>query len=676
MTQQPPQEIVPGTVLEFFDDKKIVCGVCIDRKEARLSVLTEQNREINLSRGRVLHFGEQTLSLGLSRDDMVQRLATTTAQRKALMEQVQIEELWSLLEGEDRGFSAAELAGYIFADSLTDHHVAAVLRVMLAERLYFKYKAGEFFPRSAERLEQLRQEREILEEQERLLEEGATWLQRAWQRQGSATPPASRDRLIEAVKSFCLFGQESPDYAFAKELLKRAGITQPQGAFRLLVRLGIWQENENLYLHQHGITVDFPDAVETLANERVALAPQLLQEANGRRDLRSLETITIDSAFTRDYDDALSLRPAGEGLYELGVHISDAAAFVMSGDALDEEAQERASSLYLPDGRITMLPPSLSEGVCSLRAHEDRLAMSFLVTMDSDANIVRHEIVPSVVNIRTQMTYLEVNQQLEQRDILRWLHHLSLKLQQRRLDQGAIILPLPELRVWVNPEGMIQVSRYDKETPSQTIVSELMILANQLAAGFFAERTIPSIFRSQDECRPETNQVASEYELFHVYRRRRLFTRAELVTRAKPHCSVGVPHYTSITSPIRRYVDLAVQRQLKHVLEKGLPLYSEEELQQLITRLEAPHSRIVSIRRKWTRYWVLKYMEQEDFQVLDALVLDQNNRFAHLLLPDFMLETNMLVEEKGKTQAGEMIRVKIEHIKPREDILRVKLSRG
>jgi exoribonuclease-2 len=215
MTQQPPQEVVPGTVLEFFDDKKIVCGVCIDRKEARLSVLTEQNREINLSRGRVLHFGEQTLNLGLSRDDMVQRLATTTAQRKALMEQVQIEELWSLLEGEDRGFSAAELAGYIFADSLTDHHVAAVLRVMLAERLYFKYKAGEFFPRSAERLEQLRQEREILEEQERLLEEGATWLQRAWQRQGSATPPASRDRLIEAVKSFCLFGQESPDYAFA-----------------------------------------------------------------------------------------------------------------------------------------------------------------------------------------------------------------------------------------------------------------------------------------------------------------------------------------------------------------------------------------------------------------------------------------------------------------------------
>ena len=92
MTNQSPQEIVPGTILEFFDDKKMVCGLCLDRKEQRLSVLTEQNREINLSRGRVLHFGEQTLSLGLARDEMVQRLTTTTVQRKALMRQVKVEE--------------------------------------------------------------------------------------------------------------------------------------------------------------------------------------------------------------------------------------------------------------------------------------------------------------------------------------------------------------------------------------------------------------------------------------------------------------------------------------------------------------------------------------------------------------------------------------------------------
>jgi exoribonuclease-2 len=277
------------------------------------------------------------------------------------------------------------------------------------------------------------------------------------------------------------------------------------------------------------------------------------------------------------------------------------------------------------------------------------------------------------MRVHHQMTYEEVNTRLDTWAPIGILHRLSQRVRARRIAQGAIVLPVPEMRVWVNPEGMIQVSRYEKETPSQIIVSELMILVNWLAAAHLAERKIPAIFRSQEECRPETNHVASDYELFHIYRQRRLFARAELGTEGRPHCSLGVPHYTSVSSPIRRYVDLVVQRQLKHALLSGDALYSEEELKQLITRLEVPHSRVMWIRRKWDRYWILKYLEQEDIRVLDALILDQNNRFAHLLLPDFIIEVNMPLEDKGKTRAGEMIRVKVDHVNPREDLLRVKL---
>ncbi len=124
----------------------MVCGVCLDRKDQRLAVLSEQNREINLSRGRILHCGRQTLSIGLSRDDLVQRLTTITTQRRALMDQVQLQELWSLLEGEERCFGAAELAEYIFAGSLTDDHVAAVLRVMLTDRLYLQIQSRRIHP--------------------------------------------------------------------------------------------------------------------------------------------------------------------------------------------------------------------------------------------------------------------------------------------------------------------------------------------------------------------------------------------------------------------------------------------------------------------------------------------------------------------------------------------------
>jgi exoribonuclease II len=636
-------------------------------------VLTEQNREVSMAAGRALHFGEQTLSLGLSRADQVRKLLEIAALRRALSEQVDVEELWTLLEAEERGYTARELAEFVFPGAITDNHVSAVLHVMLGDRLFFKYKAGEFYTRSAEQVEQLRVEKERLVEQEAQLQQGAQWLRGVWQRSSVGEAPPCRDQIVEALKSYCLFGQDSPDHVFTKELLKRANIPPGQSAFRLLVRLGVWQEDENLYLHQFGIGQDFPETVLELAAERVHQTPELLRQVDGRRDLRQLKIITIDSALTRDYDDALSLRPLSEGLYELGVHISDAAAYVCQGDALDEEALERATSIYLPDCRIPMLPTALSEGACSLRAGEDRLALSFLMRMDADAIIHGCEIVSSVVTVHAQMTYHEVNQQLEHQEFLHTLHQLSQKLRSQRVERGAIILPVPEIRVWVNPEGMIQVSRYEKEAPSQIIVSELMILANQMAAGYLAEHNLAAIFRSQEECRPETNPVASEYELFHVYRQRRLFARAALGTQPKPHCSVGVPHYTSVTSPIRRYVDLIVQRQLKQALETGAPLYDEKQLEGLITRVEVPQSKIMIMRRKWERYWILKYLEQEDIKVLDALVLDQNNRFAHLLLPDFIMETNLPVEEKGKTRPGEMVRIKIEHLNPREDILRVKL---
>ena len=675
MTEQNPAEIVPGTVVEFFEDKKILCGLCLDNRKQRLAVLTEQNREMNLAASRVLHAGEKKLSLQLSRDQMVQNLVQIAALRKSLMEQVAVEQLWSLVENEEQGFTADELTEFVFNSPVTDDHVTAVLRVLLADPFFFKFKGGQFFPRSAERISQLRLGKERQAEQETLLQQGVEWLQSVWLNR-SATPPAAemRDRLIEVLKDYCLFGQESADYAFTRELLKRANIPPGQGPFRLLVRLGIWQENENLYLHQHGICAHFPESVLALAADRIQEHPDLLKQLADRRDLRHLKPITIDSSVTRDYDDALSLETRNGGLYELGVHIADAAEYVRCGDVLDQDAQERSTSIYLPDCRIPMLPESLSEGICSLRAGKDRLALSFIVQMDADAHIQHYEIVPSVVKIAQQISYQEANGRLDGEGMLSSLYRLSLKLREQRLERGAIILPVPEMRVWVNPEGMIQVSRYERESPSQIIVSELMILANALAAKWLAEKTIPGIFRAQDECRAESNPVASEYELFHIYRRRRLFARAELGTEPRPHCSLGVPQYTSVSSPIRRYIDLVVQRQLKQAIMTGEPLYNEEELRQLVTRLETPQSKVMLIRRKWTRYWILKYLEQEDIRDLDALVLDQGSRYAHLLLPSYMIETNMAVEEKGKIQAGEMVRVKVEHLNPREDLLKVKLA--
>lgn len=674
MTQSMP-EIVPGTVLEYYDAREITCGVCLAVKSQRLSVLSMSNREVNLSAGRVLHAGGQSLNVvKLSRDELAAKLRDIDRLRKDLMERVDIEELWSLLDGQEEGFTTRECGEFIFSDSLTDDHVASVQRCLLEDRIYFQHRDALYFARASEKIDQRRQELEREEEKAARLEAATTWAQALWNRKGRITLTDEHKELLEDLKQFCLHGQDSTSYTFIKEVLKKANIPiVQQSAFRMLVRLGIWTEDENLFLHELGITADFPEPVEKLAVELSSQSPVTSSPIDHRRDLRDLHAVTIDSAQTRDLDDALSLRPLEDGTFEVGIHIADAAEYVRQDDPLDEEAKSRATSIYLPDSRISMLPHALSEGICSLIAGADRLAMSFLLHVDEQGNILNSEICPSIIRIKEKLTYQEVNEKFESNAALGALHKLALLQRDQRVARGAINLPLPEIQVYVLSSGMIQLYRHEKETPSQLMVSEWMISANGIAAAYLADRSIPSIFRSQVECKPETDPVHSDHEIFHHYRQRRLFARAELNTIPQTHCSLGMAQYTTVTSPIRRYSDLIVQRQLKAALLEAPPPYSEEELKQLILQLGALQSKISLIQRKWTRYWILKYMEQEDIQTLNALVLDRNGRYAHLLLPDFLMETSVPVTEAIDLQRGSMIKVRVDRVSPREEQLRASL---
>lgn len=668
-----PQPIEPGTVVEFFEAKDILLGVCLAVKNQRLSILSENNRELNLARSRVLHASSKPLDLKEGREGAVQALKLLKRRREDLAAQVNVEEIWEVLEEEAEGVELQDLVGLVFPEEPADDEAAAVQRVLLRDRLYFQFKDGRFYARSREKVEQRRLELEREAEQERLLEAGAFWLGSLKHKKAAFPAEEFRVRILDALKDYALFAQESAQQAFAKELLKRAGLTpQPHSAFRTLVRLGEWREDENLYLYQQGIARDFPQEILDFAVRKAETLT--IPDGRPRRDLRGLHAFTIDSAQTKDYDDALSFRILEEGLYEVGIHIADAAAVVDKDDPVDREARSRATSIYLPDARIPMLPPVLSEGVCSLQAGRDRLALTFLVRIDREGTVLSREVFSSIIRVREQLTYEDVNRKVEEEEAFRELHRLSQRLRAKRLEMGAVILPLPEINVYVNAEGMIQVSRYEKETPSQIIVSEWMIAANSLAAEYLAERGVPAIYRSQGECRPETDQVQSEHEIFHIYRQRRLFARAELETEPGVHCSLGVPTYTSITSPIRRYIDLVVQRQLVHALETGEAFYSEEELRDLITRLRAQLSRVVFVHRKWTRYWILKYLEQEDIQTMNAIVLDKNARFAQILIPDFLLETQVPLPPETTIQQGEMIAVKVERLNPRDEVLRVQVA--
>ena len=425
-------EIAPGAVFEFYESKEILCGVVLVVKDGRFNALSEHDREVGLTLSRMVYHGKTSLDLKLSRGELVQELRSISENRKSIMDRIGLEEIWLLLQSEEAGYGAEEIAEFIFNTPISDDQAAAVKRLLLSDRLYFQLRDSKFHPLSPQNVEARRIELQKEAEREHRLVEGARWVANMHTRRQSVPQIEFREELIQQLKGFVIFGQEAKESAFVKELLKLAGIpSTPQSAFRFLVRLGVWREDENLMLHERGISTEFPpDAMEQA--ERILKSSHTEAVKNEREDLTGLDVFTVDSPLTRDYDDGLSVRELGGGLFEIGIHIADVAELIEQDTPLDREAEARASSIYLPDERVSMLPPSLSEGTLSLKSGEDRLALSFLITTDSGANVVETRICPSVVRVRRQLTYRDVNEKIHEESKLKALYEIASRLRLKR----------------------------------------------------------------------------------------------------------------------------------------------------------------------------------------------------------------------------------------------------
>jgi exoribonuclease-2 len=665
--------IKPGTKIEFFESKRLLCAVCLEVKNSRLLVLTEQDREANVSMKRILHIDDGLLDISQSRIQLVAILQEAAARRQNLMGRISVEELWDLLHQEEEGFNCHDLAEICFSEEVTSDHTSAVFRALLTDSIHFKLKSGLFYANSPEKLKQILIQHERQAQKEKELAEGSYWLGAVWKGE-PVTEPENGERYLRMLTDFCLFGTEASDYQQIKKILAIAQVPIPQGIFPLLVKLGVWNEDENLYLHRFGIQEDFPAEVLDCANK---IAEDLGSDGgewrgDTREDLSSLSIFTIDGPMTRDYDDAISIRPVENGV-EVGIHIADAAAFVSTDTPVDLEALERINSLYLPDTKVPMLPTMLSEDVCSLRQGKKRLATSLLVRFDENDQLQDYRFALSRIRVQRQLTYSEANKLVTVEEELGRLYRLCIRLRRRRIKQGALLLPLPELRVWVNSNNEIKIATLDRETPAQLVVSELMILANGLAAETLAAKSVPAIYRSQRK--PQEIVIGEGTDdLYLNYLQRRYLSRAELSIDPKPHSGLGMAAYTNWTSPIRRYMDLVILRQLKSVLRGKPPVYTPEVLDPIISRITIGQSRTLQIKKEWTRYWVLKYLERQQIKFVDALVLNQGRRTYNLLIPEYLLEASMPLEEGRGLNPGDHFRVEVVKADAREEVLKLRMA--
>lgn len=651
-----------GKIIEHIDQGRFVCTLCLQDRGNRLHVLTVTNREVNLSPKRAVLVSAHPLDISKPREALLERLKQADEIRNRLKGEVDVESLWELIRGEEDLFSHEYLAQLVFGEVVSDDQVSALVRALFENQLYFKLKDGHFFPNSEQRVEQILHQRTEAARREEKLQEGSAWLRALLAGKKADAPPSAPD-LIEWLKQLALYGEEAPEIKTGRELLARSGVASITEARKILVRLGVWEEDENLDLIRFKVPAGFDDAVRQEAEELLPITVP----TQGREDLRHLPVFTIDGPLTQDFDDAVScVEEAGELL--VGVHIADVAERIAVGSRLDREAAERASSLYLPRRQVSMLPPELAHDALSLKKDQDRPAISLLARFDRQGHLLEYRFAPTLLRVDRQWTYDAVNDTLTASPELQGLHRLSLQLQERRVAQNALPLSLPELHVEVAEDGEITLSLLPQDTPSRMIIAELMILYNWLAAEFCHENQVPILFRTQPEP-SERLERTGEDELLYVFQQRRKLSPLQIDTQPGLHSGLGLQAYTHLTSPIRRYLDLVSQRQLRGYLMGTGRNYSPEQLEEIRMKVEPVLRELARIKRNRMRYWLLKYLSRHCDRLYPATVLHEMRSKVRLVLRDFLMLCDLRRPEGMELKAGQTIQVRVKRANPWSDTL-------
>ena len=476
------------------------------------------------------------------------------------------------------------------------------------------------------------------------------------------------EALLEHLRGYAVHGKEYSRSSIAQDLVKMAaGATRDlqQRCFELLVDAGVFSPDEPLELHRSGITQGFSEEALTEA-ESINLG--VLLEDPLRADRTALPAITIDDAETEDRDDALTLElgeRSSSGL-RIGIHIADIGALVPHGGALDVEADRKMATLYLPERSIGMLPPNFSRRVGSLDPEQPRLAVTLAVDVTASGDVSGWEAHPSVIRSRAALSYADADLALNDpgspwHTTLLALDRIAQAWRRKRQREGALTIEQDELSVKVKPSGEVEVKVLKRSAPSRRLVAELMILCNSLLAEFCREARLPAVYRTQSA--PDLTDVPSEAQgALKRYLVTRRLPPAELDTVPAPHRGLGVPSYIQVSSPLRRYPDLVMQRQISHFLSSGEPFYPAESITSVVQRAEVQLREIARLEEERKRYWFLKYLQESrlegpssrrDSDQFDAIVLDHAaGRTALLELTDFPFRVRALLpptNEPGDT---------------------------
>jgi len=535
----------------------------------------------------------------------------------ASIENSQIREAWELLlDDENQTIALKELASIAFGDFTPT--AAYTAYCLLQDGLYFTGTINDIKLRGKEEVEAEEVKRN---EKKQEGEERIDFLDRC-----------KNNRL---AKTDLRFMQDVEALAYGKSAksrtMKELGLSEtPEDAHALLLKTGIWTTDINPYPARFGISLN-----------SASICPDP-PPAEDRRDLCHLASFAIDSPWSNDPDDAVSIeKTADSPCYTLYVHVSDPASSISFDSPAEKEARDKGATLYLPETTVRMIADDCLP-IFALGLNEKSPALTFKMIINESGETTETEIFPSIVKVQ-RLTYEEADNLINSRDTpegtsLYVLNELAMLLLKRRTEQGAVNIDLPDVHIYIE-NGEVYIKPYDKNL-SSIVVRECMIAAGEGAGNWASEKGLALPYLSQEAELP--GKVFPGYA--GSMQLRKSMRPRVISTKPGRHQGLGLDIYTQVTSPLRRYTDLLAHIQIRAYLSSGCPL-SADEISARFGYSEAAATACIQAERASDNHWKMVYLFNKKDTVWDAVAIEKKGNRWLVIIPALALETQVALQK-------------------------------
>lgn len=683
-----------GCVVEYLEGNAIQIAMVLEESGGKARLLLPSRREVKLALNRLLPWIGPARAASLSREDQARILEAHKKAREEKARAINPLEVWELAQGEIGVASASWFAELFESDPDTDT-IAAYGHSLLECKTHFRFQPPDFQVHDAGTVEKRLDEQKRKEERDSLAAGGTAFLRLLWDlaRQKKCLTGETADKTVplppdnvagrlEKMLFARMLNPESQEDESLWQLVGKGLPELPHVPLQLLIAWGKLPPHYNFWLdragydHQPGWWNEF--AAEVARLEAIGHDPGAIP---GAREKLDLPFISIDSAKTRDIDDAFHIERSENG-WRLFIALANPALAWPFGGNLDKKILHRGTSIYLPEGDLHMLPPVLGTDAYSLLAGEERAAFIIRADIGLDGSIIAAEPFFARITLAANLNYGDA-QEIISADMttlptgnpaapfhsqLTLAHDFALARETARIAAGAIIMHRPEQEIILEGEGenTIVTVREEKATPdSQRLVAEMMILASGTLADWAAERGIPLLHRTQNVAVPrEYAGVWSEpASLAKIIR---ALVPSILEVEARPHAALAMPRYAPATSPLRRYTDLVNVAQILNFREHGVPRWSAADLEALLESLAPALEGAGQTQRFRPRYWKLLYVRQMgDKYWWSGVITEENENFVAVSMPALGLmvrgKRNLFDE---RAEPGRHVRIRLGKVSP------------